>query len=139
MAQRRLFDTGLWIFDPLCHTPALLLRRRNTPLVSHYAQRLQRRNAQKIGRPVSSTEGQRRPLQCASMKRAGVGPVTFHGLRHAHFTALLKAGVHPKIASERAGHSTVGVTLDLYSHVTEGMQQEAALRIDGALRSVLAR
>jgi integrase len=66
-------------------------------------------------------------------KRAGVR-TNYHGLRHAHLTALLQAGVHPKIASERAGHSTVGITLDLYSHVTVGMQQQAAQQIDGALR-----
>jgi integrase len=68
--------------------------------------------------------------------RAGVR-VTFHGLRHAHITALLQAGVHPKVASERAGHSSVAVTMDIYSHVTEGMQQEAAMRIDDALRRAL--
>ena len=61
--------------------------------------------------------------------------VSFHGLRHAHLTALLQAGVHPKIASERAGHSTVGVTMDIYSHVTMGMQQAAAQQIDAALRA----
>jgi integrase len=66
-------------------------------------------------------------------KRAGV-QISFHGLRHAHLTALLRAGVHPKIASEQAGHSTVGVTLDIYSHVTMAMQAEAAQQIDGALR-----
>jgi integrase len=71
------------------------------------------------------------------VKRAGIRPVTFHGLRHAHLTALLEAGVHPKVASERAGHSSVGVTLDLYSHVTQGMQEDAALRIDVGLRKIL--
>ena len=72
------------------------------------------------------------------VKRAKVRPITFHGLRHAHITALLQAGVHPKVASERAGHSTVGITLDVYSHVIQGMQEDAALRIDAGLRKVLA-
>ena len=39
----------------------------------------------------------------------------FHDLRHAHATHLLSSGVHPKIASERLGHSKVGITIDLYS------------------------
>jgi integrase len=71
------------------------------------------------------------------VRRAGVPSITFHGLRHTHITGLLQAGVHPKIACERAGHSSVALTMDLYSHVVEGMQQDAALRIDDALRKVL--
>ena len=52
--------------------------------------------------------------------------VRFHDLRHAHATHLLSSGVHPKVASERLGHSRVGITLDLYSHVLPGMQEDAA-------------
>ena len=47
-------------------------------------------------------------------------------------TALLLAGVHPRIAQERLGHSTVALTLDLYSHVTPTMQEDAAAKIDAA-------
>jgi integrase len=61
--------------------------------------------------------------------------VRFHDLRHSHATQLLAAGVHPKIAQERLGHSTICVTLDLYSHVTETMQEDAAARIDATFRS----
>jgi integrase len=39
--------------------------------------------------------------------------VRFHDLRHTHATQLLLAGVHPKMAQERLGHSTVSVRLDL--------------------------
>jgi integrase len=60
--------------------------------------------------------------------------VRFHDLRHSHATQLLLAGVHPKIAQERLGHSTIAITLDLYSHVTETMQEDAAARIDAAFR-----
>ena len=42
--------------------------------------------------------------------------VRFHDLRHSHATQLLASGVHPKIAQERLGHSSISVTLDLYSH-----------------------
>jgi integrase len=54
--------------------------------------------------------------------------IRFHDLRHAHATHLLSTGVHPKIASERLGHSRVGVTLDLYSRVLPGMQEDAVAR-----------
>jgi integrase len=47
----------------------------------------------------------------------------FHDLRHAHATHMLSSGVPPKIASERLGHSKVGITLDIYSHVLPGMQE----------------
>jgi integrase len=61
--------------------------------------------------------------------------VRFHDLRHAHATHLLSSGVHPKVASERLGHSKVGITLDLYSHVLPGMQEDAAARVDAAFRA----
>jgi integrase len=71
------------------------------------------------------------------VRRANVRRITFHGLRHTHATDLLRAGVHPKIASERLGHSTVGITLDTYSHATPSLQEDAAMRIDAALRATL--
>ena len=63
--------------------------------------------------------------------------IRYHDLRHAHATHLLSSGVHPKVASERLGHSKVGITLDLYSHVLPGMQEDAAARVDDALRIAL--
>jgi integrase len=64
----------------------------------------------------------------------GVPRVRFHDLRHSHATQLLLAGIHPKIAQERLGHSTISTTLDLYSHVTATMQEDAAVQIDKAFR-----
>lgn len=46
---------------------------------------------------------------------------------------LLGRGVHPKIASEMLGHSTIAVTLDIYSHVTPTMQRSAADELDAVL------
>jgi integrase len=63
--------------------------------------------------------------------------IRFHDLRHAHATHMLASGVHPKIASERVGHSKVGITMDLYSHVIPGMQEDAAARVDRALEDVI--
>jgi integrase len=65
--------------------------------------------------------------------------IRFHDLRHAHATHMLSAGVHPKIASERLGHSKVGITMDLYSHVMPGMQEDAAARVDRDLEDVINR
>jgi integrase len=55
-------------------------------------------------------------------------------LRDTHATQLLLAGVHPKIAQERLGHSTIATTMDIYGHVSETMQEDAAAKIDTALR-----
>jgi integrase len=58
--------------------------------------------------------------------RSGLPKITFHGLRHTHATLLMGANVHPEIVSERLGHSNIGITLNTYSHVTPGMDREAA-------------
>jgi integrase len=61
-------------------------------------------------------------------------PAHFHSLRHTHATELLAAGVHPKIAQERLGHASIRMTLDLYSHVTPSMQEDAAAKIGMTFR-----
>jgi integrase len=65
--------------------------------------------------------------------------VRLHDLRHTHATLLLKSGVHPKIAQERLGHSSIVITLDLYSHVLPGMQREAAQLLDQNMRAAFER
>jgi integrase len=65
--------------------------------------------------------------------RAGLPRIRFHDLRHSAATIMLGNGVHPKTVSEMLGHSTVAITLDLYSHVTQNMQHGAAQTIDRAL------
>ena len=71
------------------------------------------------------------------VERSSIRRITFHGLRHTHLTNLLRAGVHPKIACERAGHASIVTTMDLYSHMVPGLQEDAAMRIDASLRTVL--
>jgi integrase len=51
---------------------------------------------------------------------------------------LLRQGVHPKVVQERLGHANVSITLDIYSHCTANMQEEAAAKIDEALAAALA-
>ena len=50
------------------------------------------------------------------------GSGSFHGLRHAYASMALRKNIHPKIVSEALGHSKIGITLDLYSHVIPDMQ-----------------
>jgi integrase len=92
---------------------------------------------------VTNAEGN--PVQPRSLthewvrlvSNSGLKRIRFHDLRHSHATHLLASEVHPKIASERLGHSKVGITLDLYSHVMPGMQEDAVARVDGALQAAI--
>src|SRR3984957_17833710 len=73
-------------------------------------------------------------LWARTVRKSQLAHLRFHDLRHAHATHLLANGVHPKVASERLGHSRVGITLDLYSHVMPGMQEDAAAMVDNELQ-----
>jgi len=66
-------------------------------------------------------------------RRAGLPAIRLHDLRHSYATLALGAGVHPKVVSERLGHATVAMTLDVYSHVTPTMQREAAAAVAAIL------
>jgi len=80
------------------------------------------------GRPMTGTRVWKR--WHALLKLAGVPHMPFHSTRHSAASLLLGRGVHPKIVSEMLGHSTVAITLDVYSHVTPAMHREAAKVMD---------
>jgi integrase len=81
------------------------------------------------GSPLNpSTIGQQLTVRA---KQAGLPHVRVHDLRHTYATLALEAGVHPKVVSERLGHANIGITLDLYSHVSEGMDRGAADLVAG--------
>ena len=65
--------------------------------------------------------------------RAGLPSVRLHDLRHTMATTALLAGIHPKVVQERLGHTTVAMTLDTYSHVTDTIQSEGAERLHRAM------
>jgi integrase len=85
-----------------------------------------------VGEPIDATNLLRHrfyPL----LAKAGLPKIRFHDLRHTAATLLMSEGIHAKIVSEMLGHSTIAITLDLYSHVTPTMQKEAARAMDGLL------
>ncbi len=81
-----------------------------------------------VGRPLNwrnVTRAYKRMLVTA-----GLPDRRFHALRHTNATLLLLQGVHPKIVQERLGHSSISITLDIYSHVLPRLGSEAAGRLD---------
>ncbi len=63
----------------------------------------------------------------------GLPRIRLHDLRHTAATLALGAGVHPKVVSERLGHSSIALTLDTYSHVLPSMQEDAAAKMGSIL------
>jgi integrase len=70
------------------------------------------------------------------LKEAGLPDIRFHDLRHTAATLMLQQGTHPKIVQERLGHSDISMTLNTYSHVLPGMQDEAAGKLDELLTPI---
>jgi integrase len=63
-------------------------------------------------------------LDC--IKRAGVSPITLHGLRDTHASLCAQAGVAIEVVSQRLGHASIGITVERYLHVYEGRDADAA-------------
>jgi integrase len=65
-------------------------------------------------------------------ERAGLTGVGLHTLRHSAASALIASGAHIKVVQELLGHSSYGITADIYSHVAIEQQREAAQRLGEA-------
>lgn len=66
------------------------------------------------------------------LKRAGLPPVRFYDLRHTCATLLLGRNVNAKVVSEMLGHSSISITLNIYSHLLPDMQEKAAEALEEA-------
>lgn len=65
--------------------------------------------------------------------RHGLPRLTLHGLRHTWATLALEQGIHPRVVQERLGHSTIAITLGIYSHVSPTLHDDAANEVAGLL------
>lgn len=72
------------------------------------------------------------------MRKAGKR-IRFHDLRHSHVTLLIESKVHAKVASERAGHSNIATTMDLYGHVMRETDENVAVKVDQLFRAAIER
>ena len=86
----------------------------------------------RVGKPMDADNLYHRGFK-PLLKKAGLSGFTFHSLRHTCATVLLTKNVNPKIVQEMLGHATISQTMDTYSHVLPGMQDEAAAALESAL------
>lgn len=86
----------------------------------------------KDGKPMD--DSYTRKLLIKFIKITGVPLLRIHDLRHTFASLLLQSGQHPKVIQEALGHSTIRMTMDLYSHLAPNMQDDAA----DALESILS-
>ncbi len=71
-----------------------------------------------------------------SIKAAGITRhIRVQDLRHTAASLALRNGIHPKVVQEMLGHSTIAITLDIYSHLMPTIQEEAANKMGDFLRA----
>jgi integrase len=99
-----------------------------------------------VGRPLVFASSLGGPIEPGSPGRAlkkallgaGLPQVRVHDLRHTAASALLVAGVHPKLVQDRLGHKSIRVTMDTYSHVFPVVHQEAVRKLEALLEELAA-
>lgn len=69
-------------------------------------------------------------------KRAGVPNIGFHGFRHTHASLLLNSGIPYKELQYRLGHSTLSMTMDIYSHLSKENAKKAVSFYETALKAL---
>jgi integrase len=60
------------------------------------------------------------------VRAAGLPRIRLHDVRHSYASAELAASVPAKVVSERLGHANIAITMDTYSHVLPGLDEQAA-------------
>jgi integrase len=83
------------------------------------------------GKPIGSSN--LRQTFASLVAKADLPKIRFHDLRHAAATLMLQRGIHPKVVQERLGHSSISMTLGIYSHVLPSLQEDVADRLDALL------
>ena len=70
------------------------------------------------------------------LRTAGIPQIRFHDLRHSYASLLLQQGENIKYIQTQLGHSSPTVTLNVYSHLLKGENQEAACRLENTIFAV---
>ncbi len=88
--------------------------------------------ARSTGEPLEANNLKKRFLK-PFVEAAGLPDMRLYDLRHTAATLRLVNGEHPKVVQEMLGHASITLTLDTYSHVLPGMQEESAARLNELL------
>jgi integrase len=83
------------------------------------------------GGPLRASNFRRR-YWTPAVKRAGLDGLRIHDLRHTHAALLIEQGEHAKVIQSRLGHRSIKTTMDTYGHLFEGLDRDAADRLDEA-------
>ncbi|MFO7783393.1 MAG: tyrosine-type recombinase/integrase [Desulfatiglandales bacterium] len=84
------------------------------------------------GTPLDNNNLVRRHFDPA-LRRTGLRKIRFHDLRHSYASLLIEQGEHPKYIQSQMGHSSINVTMDVYGHLMNTVNQTAARRLDSAV------
>ena len=84
------------------------------------------------GKPIEPTYLVRNHFYPA-LSAAGLKKIRFHDLRHTYASILIKQGENIKYIRNQLGHSTPTVTLNIYAHLFESVNQEAACRLENTI------
>lgn len=68
--------------------------------------------------------------------KAGIDRFSMHVLRHTYATRAIEGGIRPKTLQVILGHSNVGITMNLYVHVTEDEKLKEVEKIEKVLKIV---
>ena len=82
--------------------------------------------------PLDATNVSRKHFK-RLLKSADLPAIRLYDLRHTAATLRLVNGEHPKVVQEMLGHASITLTMDTYSHVLPGMQEESAARLNTLL------
>lgn len=88
-----------------------------------------------LGIPISSSNFHK--FWTRKLEATGARKIRFHDLRHTCASLMFSAGVHPKVVQEMLGHSSIKVTLDMYSHMMPNMQADAATVMENLLNNTV--
>ena len=84
------------------------------------------------GKPLHAGNVRRRDFQ-EVLKRAKLPRLRLHDLRHTAATLHLARGTHPKVVADLLGHANVGLTLAVYSHALQALQEDATRQLAAQL------
>ena len=111
--EQQKYDAVYFGYDFSERSPVFRKQTTGSPIKPHYLTILVRTICNKL------PEHQ----QTFNIKHA-----TFHCTRHTHASMLLRMGVLPKVVQERLGHTSIAITMDIYSHLMPNMQKDAIVR-----------